>query len=118
MSMDSQVARAAIFPGVRLIDANADQVRHHLRKTVVVVPFHPYDFDFTLGIRKFPNVTEKLPMFFLQTAEVQVGKNVAQQDQPVEGRRLQHLQGSGRTAQFGAQMQIRKNDGVSDNHHA
>src|SRR5258708_6848570 len=55
-------------------------------------------------------------MLFLQATKVQVGKDVPEQDQTVERRRLQHSQGSGCTADLGAKMKIRQNYGLGENH--
>jgi hypothetical protein len=42
---------------------------------VIVIAFDPYDFDLALGIRKLADVSEKLPVFFFQAAEIEVGEN-------------------------------------------
>ena len=84
MPVYGQVTDTAVLPHIFLIDANADKVRHDLRKAVIMVPFHPHHFDFTFGVRKFPNISEKAPMLFFKTAEVEVGENVAQQNEPIE----------------------------------
>ena len=64
MSMNCQVAPAAKFPGVFLEDFNAHQVRHHFRKTLIMVPFYPNHLDVPLGIGEPADVTQKVPMFF------------------------------------------------------
>src|SRR5713226_5692260 len=84
MSVDRQMTQSAKFPSIFLIDTDADQMRHHLRESVVVVALHPNHFYFSLGIGKLSNVSQKLPMLFFQAAEIQVRENVSQQDQAVE----------------------------------
>ncbi len=51
-------------------------------------------------------------MLFLQASEIQVGENVAQQDEPVEGIFAQHTGGFARPAHLGAEVQIRQNQRV------
>jgi hypothetical protein len=55
-----------------------------------MVTFHPNHLDVALGIGEFSDVTEKLPVLFLQAPEVQIAENIAQQDKPSKGDRLQH----------------------------
>jgi len=86
--MNSDVADTTKIPHVLLIYLNADQVRHDVGQPIVVVPFHPHHFNSSLGIRQFANVTEELPMFFLEAAEIEVAKDVSQKDQSGEGNPL------------------------------
>ena len=58
------------LPGVLAIDPNSHQVRHHLREPVIVIPLHPHHLHLPLGIGKFADVGEKLPVVFLQPSEV------------------------------------------------
>ena len=51
-------------------------------------------------------------MLFGQAAEVQIGEDVAQQNQPLEPDRLQESQRGVRLTDFGTQMQIGNNDGI------
>ena len=78
MSVDCQVAPPAKFPRVFLEYFDSNQMRHDLRKTLIVVPFHPNHLDVALGIGKLADVTQKLPVFFLQPPEVQIAEDVAQ----------------------------------------
>ena len=50
-------------------------------KSVVVIAFDPDHFDLSLGIRELANEAEKFPVLFFQAAEIEVGKNIAQQNQ-------------------------------------
>ena len=77
VAVDRDVAEAAVLPRVVLINADANQVRHDVGKSMVVIAFNPHDFDVALGIREFANVTEKLPVVFGEAGEVQVCKNVS-----------------------------------------
>jgi hypothetical protein len=67
-----------------LVNAHAHQVRHDVGEAVVVIAFHPHDFDIALGIRQLADVAEKLPVVFGQAGEVKIGENVAQQNQPLK----------------------------------
>ena len=83
--VDGEVAQAGISPRIFLVDAHPDQVRHERREPLIMVPFHPNDLDLTLGVRKFPDGREEAPVVLFQTREVQVGEDVAQQDEAAEG---------------------------------
>src|SRR5450432_1314018 len=116
VAVNGDVADAVKFPGVFLIDADADQMRHDLGQAVVMIAFDPDDFDLALGIGEFADVSEKLPVLFFQAREIQVGKNVAQQDEAIEGSGLQQTQRGLGAADFGAEVQVGKDKGVGENH--
>src|SRR5258708_1624903 len=80
--MHCQMLLPVVIPRVFLINLHADQMRHHIGQAEVVVPFHPNHFHAAFGIGKLPNIPEKLPMFFLQPSEIEIGKDITQQDQP------------------------------------
>jgi len=63
-----------VIPRVFLINLHADQMRHHIGQAEVVVPSTPNHFHAAFGIGKLPNIPEKLPMFFLQPSEIEIGK--------------------------------------------
>jgi hypothetical protein len=88
MAMDCQVADTPITPLILLVNFDTYQVRHHLGKSMVVIALYPHDLHVTLGIGKLANVAEELPVFFLEAAEIQITKNIAEQDQAAEGGRL------------------------------
>ncbi len=85
MTVYGDVAQAPVLPVILLVNTDADQVRHDLGKAMIVVAFDPNHFHVALGIGELADGTEKLPVLFLQTSEIQVGKDVAQQDQPTVG---------------------------------
>ena len=72
------MTQACVFPLVFLKNFHADQVRHDVGETVVVVSFDPDYFDVALGIGEFADRAEKLPVFFLEASEVEVGKDVGE----------------------------------------
>ena len=49
---------------------------------MIVVALHPHHFNFTFGIGELANEAEKFPVFFFQASKIEVGKDVAQQNQP------------------------------------
>src|SRR6267378_4506665 len=73
---------------------------------MVVIAFHPYHFDIPLGIRQLADVSEKFPVLFGQASEVEVGKNVAQQDEPLEAILLKHAGRLARTTRLCTQVQV------------
>jgi hypothetical protein len=88
MPVNRQMMDAVKIPFILLVDVNADQMRHHVGQTMIVIPLNPNHCDSTFRIRQLANVTEKLPVFFLKAAEIQVAENIAQQDQAVKRNRL------------------------------
>jgi hypothetical protein len=90
VSVDGQALMRPELPGVLLVNAHSDQMRHHMSEPAVVVPFHPYDFDPTLGVRELSNVGEQPPVVFLEPGKIKITKDVAQQDQAPEGILFQH----------------------------
>lgn len=112
MSVNRDVPPSAEFPFVVLVDANADQMRHDVGQPVVVVAFHPHDFDVALGIRELANVAEELPVFLGQAGEVEIGEDVAQQDQPLKVVVLQHARGFARVTGVRTEVQIGKDQRV------
>lgn len=72
-----------------------------------MITFHPHDLHSSFGIGKFTNVTEEVPMFFLEPAEIQVAENIPQQDEPVKGDGSQRTQRCFGTADLRTQVQVR-----------
>ena len=112
VAVDGEVALAPVGPGIFLVDANPDQMRHDLRQAVIVVAFHPNHFNAALGIGELADKAQKFPVVFGKPAEVQIGKHVTEKDEPTEDRRLQKFQGIRRAADFRAQMQVGNDDRV------
>ena len=98
MAVNRQMMNAVKIPFVLLVHIDTDQVGHHVGKTMIVIPLHPDHRDPAFRIGQLADVTEKLPMFFFKTAEIEIAKNVAQQDQAAERNCFQHLQSSLGTA--------------------
>lgn len=112
MAVDRDVAQAAVVPIVVLVDAHAYQMRHDIRQSVVVIALHPNDFYAALGVRQLANEAEKLPMIFGQACEVEVGKDVAQQNQAPEARLSEQASSFPRMARVRAEVQVRKDQRV------
>ena len=109
MAMDGQMLLSLVVPGILLVNGNADQVRHHIGKTVIVIALHPDHLHVVLGVGELADVTQKLPMLLSQAAEVEIGKDIAQQDQTSKLDRVQKIQRVCGPADFRPQMQVRKN---------
>ncbi len=52
---------------------------------------------------------QKFPVLLGEMAEVEVGKDIAQQDKPIKANRLQKRKGCARLADFRTQMQVGDN---------
>jgi hypothetical protein len=104
MAVNREMTDAVKIPFVLLIDIDADQMGHHVGKTVIVIPLNPDHRDPAFRIRQLSDVPEKLPVFFLKPAEIQIAENIAQQDQAAKRNRFQHLQSSLGTAYLRTQV--------------
>src|ERR1022692_3921613 len=112
MAVDRDVAQSVVVPRVALEDADADQVRHDVRESVVVIAFDPNDFDVAFGIGKLANVAEELPVILGEAGEVEVGKDVAQQDQPLKTAFLEHAGGFAGVTGLCTEVQVGKDQRV------
>ena len=77
VSMNGQVMDALKIPFILLVNINTDKVGHHVRKTMIVITLNPNHRDAAFRIRQLANVTEKLPVFFLEPAEIEITENIA-----------------------------------------
>jgi len=112
MAVHCEMPLAFVFPNVALVDGNADEMRHQLREPSIVIAFDPNYFNLALWIGKFADVGEELPVFAGQATKVEIGKNIAQQNQPSIAVRLQHVERVLRPAQFGPEVDVRQNQRV------
>ncbi len=112
MAMDRNVTKSVILPGVVLVDADAHQVRHDVGESVVVIAFDPHDFDIALGIRELANVAEELPVVLSEAGKVQIGEDVAQQDQALEAACLKDARGFAGMAGLCTEVQVGKDQRV------
>jgi len=112
VAMDGQMALAAVFPCVFLIDRYAHQVRHDFSESVVMISFDPDDLDAMAWIGEFADVSEELPVLLGEATKIQVGKDIAQQNQPLKVDRLQKSKRSARLADVGTQVQVRDDNRV------
>jgi hypothetical protein len=77
-----------------------------------MVAFHPNDFNAPLGVGQLADASQKFPVVFVKSTEIQVGKNVAEQDEAPEAIRFQHVAGISRATQLGPEMQIGEDESV------
>ncbi len=114
MSVNRHVAQPTITPRVVLIHAYADQVRHDVRQSVVVISLDPDNFNFSLRIRQLADVAEKLPVLFREPRKIQIGEDIAQQNQPLKPILPEYPGRLARTARLGPEVQVRKDQRVVD----
>ena len=84
VTVNGQVAQAVVGPDVALEDRDSHKVGHHFGEAFVMVAFHPDDLDVALAIGEFANAGEELPMIAIEAREVEVGEDVAQEDETAE----------------------------------
>ena len=104
--MNRDVAQTAVLPLVVLVHAHANQVRHDIGEAVIVVAFHPHDFNAALRIRQLSNIAEEFPVVLGETREIEISEDVAQQDQPLETSLVEHAGGLPRVAGFRPKVQV------------
>src|SRR5215831_2400705 len=109
MAVNRQMALPLVIPAVLLVHGYANQVRHYVRQAMIMVALHPHHFHLVLGVGELADIAQKLPMLLGEAAEVEVGKDVAQQNQAPELDRMQKIQRVRSPADIGAQVQIRNN---------
>jgi hypothetical protein len=112
VSVDRQVLPPGETPLIFLVHPHAYQVRHDFRQPVVVIPFNPDHLDPVLWVGKLADEPEKSPMLFGQAAEIQVGEDIAQQDQPAKACAFKELQRIGGPADLRSQVQVGNNHRV------
>jgi len=100
------------FSLVLLINPHPHQMGHDLAQSAIMVAFYPHHFNAALWIRELPNVTEKLPVRLGEASEVEIGKDVAQQDQATEAILPQHPRGLLGAADLRSQVQVREDERV------
>ena len=108
VAVHREVPLAFVFPNVALVDGNADQVRHQIGEASVVVALDPNHFHLTLWIRKFADVRKELPVLAGQAAKVEIGKNIAQQNQSLVAICLQHVERVLCPTHFGPEVDVRQ----------
>src|SRR5579864_1726924 len=112
VTVDRQMPFSVVAPFVFLVNGNPDEMRHHWREPVIVVAFHPNHLNAMFGIGQLANVAEELPVLLGEPAKIEVGKNIAQQDQPAELHRAQKIQRVRGSADFRAQVQVGNDHGI------
>lgn len=50
VTMDGQMPFAGVIPDIALVHGDANQVRHYVGQSKIVIAFDPYHFHFSLGI--------------------------------------------------------------------
>jgi len=97
------------LPHVFLVNVNPDEVRHHVCETVVVVAFYPDHFYPPLRVRELPDEGEEMPVVFSESPEIEIAKDVAEENQATKDERTEQSESFSRSRGFGSEMQIRDN---------
>jgi hypothetical protein len=80
---------------------------------MVMVSLNPHDLPSLLRIRETADAGEKIPVFAFEAPEVEVRKDVAEQDQLAEVHLIQQLHRIFGTAYVRAKMQVREDQRVA-----
>ena len=79
---------------------------HDFGQAEVVIAFDPDHFDVALGIGGLADEAEKFPVLFFQASEIEVGKDIAQQNEAAILIFLEHAQRLASAAHVRAEVQI------------
>ena len=113
VAVDGEVAQTPIFPLIFVVHADPDQMGHNFGQAVVVIAFDPDDFDVALGIGELANEAEEFPMLFFEASEIEVGKDIAQEDEAAKLIFPENAQGLAGAAHVSAEVQIGKDQRVT-----
>ncbi len=98
VAVNGQVAQSVVGPNVALKHRNSHKVGHHLGEAFVMIAFHPNDLDVAFAIGEFADAGEKFPMIAIQAREIEVGEDVAQENQTAKAAGLEQRNGISSTA--------------------
>ncbi len=112
VSVDGDVALAFVFPDELLVDRDADQVRHDLRESMIVVPFDPHDLNAAFRVRQLADVREELPVALGEAAEVEIAKDVTEKNETTEAQALKKVERFARARHLRSEMQIGEDDRI------
>lgn len=93
VAVNGQVPQAVVGPDVTLENRNSHKVGHYLGEPFVMVAFHPDDLDVAFAIGEFADAGEEFPMIAIEPCEVEIGEDVAQEDQTAEVTGLEQRNG-------------------------
>jgi len=112
MSMKSKVPGTTELPHILLLRLQPQKAGHQRHQGAIVVAFHPYNFDASLPCRKLSQAGEKLPVGSSESMQVQITKDIAQQDQATKRSGAQQTYSVPRATSLGTQVQIRHDQRV------
>ena len=98
VAVNGQVPQSVVAPDIAFENGNSHKVGHHLGEAFVMVAFHPDDLDVAFAIGEFADAGEELPMIAIEACEVEVGEDVAQENQTAEVAGLEQCNGFWGTA--------------------
>jgi hypothetical protein len=112
VSMNGEMAFSKIFPHEPLVDGHANQVRHDIGQSEVMIAFDPYHLDFSFGIGKLADAGEELPVIAVQPPEIEVCEYVSQKDEPSEALGLNQIQRLARSTDLRSEVHVREQQRV------
>lgn len=113
VSVNCEMAFALKFPNVALINRDADQVRHDFGETLVVISLYPNHFDPPLPVRELADLGEEFPVVAIEARKVQVGKDVAEKNEPAIRTGIKNCEGFSGAADVRTEMHIRQEQRVA-----
>lgn len=111
--MNREMPLALVLPYVALVDRNAYKVRHDLGQALVVVPFHPDNFDFSFAIGELADLREKHPVLAVEPGKVEIGEDVAEKNEPPVGTGFENCKCVPCAADVRTEMYIRQEQRVT-----
>jgi len=77
-----------------------------------MVAFHPDDFDLSFWIRELSDVGKKAPMLACEPPEIQVGEDIAEENQPPKREGMQDVEGILGPTDIGSEMHVGEEQGI------
>ena len=79
---------------------------------MVVIALDPHNLNVPLRVRQLADRAQELPVIFGEAGEVEVGENIAQQNEPLEAGFLEHTRSLTRMTRLCTEVQVGKDQRV------
>ena len=106
MTMQGQQFFSSMDPLILFVDRNTEEGPDYFGEEPIMVPLDPDHLNPTSGRRQLLHIRQQAPVTGVELGEVQLVKDVAEQDEPVKGRALERGKQGVRPAHPGSEVHI------------
>jgi hypothetical protein len=106
MPVDRDTLLTVPFPCVLLKNFDAQQMLHDFGDSSIVIALNPHHFNAALWVAQLANVADEFPVLRSEPREVEVLKNVAEENQALELGMFQEMQKIGCQRDCGAEVNV------------